>query len=80
MRFKIISEVTQIETIARGTGVKARQFLNATYGQGNWRKMKGLAVVEYENGEIWTVEIHWYEANGIGRKREKDKQRIRRIR
>ncbi|MCL4859384.1 MAG: hypothetical protein KJZ93_08255 [Caldilineaceae bacterium] len=79
MRFKVISEIRGVETIGRGLGVDARRFLNMTYGQGRWRKMKGVAEVEYSNGEIWLVEIHWYEAHGIGRRREKDKRRIRRI-
>ncbi|MEZ4870101.1 MAG: hypothetical protein R3C14_52720 [Caldilineaceae bacterium] len=79
MKFKIISEISQVETIARGPGVHARQMLNNAYGYGSWRKMKGVAIVEYVNREIWLVEVHWYEAHGIGRRREKDKRRIRRI-
>lgn len=79
MKFKIVSAISQVETIARGTGVHVRQMLNEAYGYGNWRKMKGTAIVEYVNGEVWLVEVHWYEAHGIGRRREKDKRRIRRI-
>jgi len=30
--------------------------------------MKGVAVVELENGVRRRAEIHWYEAHGIGRK------------
>lgn len=79
MKFKVISEIRGVEIIGRGLGVDTRRFLNMTYGQGRWRKMKGIAEVEYSNGEIWLVEIDWYEAHGIGRRREKDKRRIRRI-
>lgn len=52
MKFKIISEISQVETIARGTGVHVRQMLNEAYGYGNWRKLKGTAIVEYVNGEF----------------------------
>jgi hypothetical protein len=38
--FEFLSELTYIETIARGTGVDARHYLNRTYGRGRWRKMK----------------------------------------
>ena len=28
----------------------------------HWRKLKGIALVEYANGEIWEVELHWFES------------------
>ena len=82
MKFTIISEITEIQLIAKGNGVDIRHYLNRIYAQGrriNWRKLKGKATVEYVNGEIWEVEIHWFEAQGIGRKDEKDKRMLRRI-
>lgn len=79
MRFKLISEITQIEIIAKGNGVDIRHELNRLYGRGNWRKLKGIATVEYENGTIWVVELHWYEAHGIGQKRMKDKHQLKRL-
>jgi len=79
VEFTVIGTIENIETIARGTSVRIRRFLNETYGEGNWRKRKGVTVIEYENGEVWLAEIHWFEAHGIGRRREKDKRRIRRI-
>ncbi|MBI3958546.1 MAG: hypothetical protein HY328_07030 [Chloroflexi bacterium] len=54
MRFKVISAVTDIQVIAKGTGVDIRQHLNHIYAGGrkaNWRKLKGIAIVEYTNGE-----------------------------
>jgi hypothetical protein len=77
--FEIISEITDVEIIARGTSVQIRHYLNRAYGRGNWRKLKGQAVIEYNNGEIWLVELHWFEAHGIGRRDEKDKYKIRRL-
>jgi hypothetical protein len=39
-----------------------------------WRKLKGLAWVRYQNGiEVW-AEVHWFEAQGIGRQEEKVKR------
>jgi hypothetical protein len=35
--------------------------------------------VEYVNGERWEVELHWFEANGIGRRDEKDKHKLRKL-
>lgn len=78
-RFEIIAEITKIEVIARGVGVEARYYLNQTYGKGNWRKLKGITIVEYDNGQVWLIEVHWYEAHGIGRRDPKDKRKIRRI-
>lgn len=39
----ILSEITQIETIASGVGVHIRDRLNREYGRGRWRKLKGIA-------------------------------------
>lgn len=66
--FRLLSEINGIVTIAKGNGVDARQYLNRKYGKGRWRKLKGFATVEYDTGEICTAELHWFEANGIGRK------------
>jgi hypothetical protein len=66
--FKLVSEIRDIETIASGRGVHIRRHLERTYGRGRWRKMKGFATVELEDGTICEAEIHWFEAHGIGRK------------
>jgi hypothetical protein len=54
--------------IASGSGVKARERLRKVYGRGRWRKRKGVATVRLENGKLRRVELHWYEAHGIGKK------------
>jgi len=43
MRFKIASELRKIEMIASGRGVRSRLELIRRFGNGNWRKMKGIA-------------------------------------
>jgi len=78
VKFEIISEISDVEIIARGRGVRTRSYLNRTYGRGQWRKLKGIALVELDNGEIWLAEVHWYEAHGIGRKDFKIKRKIKR--
>ena len=76
--FDIISEITNIEAIARGLGVDARHYLNEIYGHGRWRKLKGNAWVRYKSGRVAYAEIHWFEAHGIGKVREKIARELRR--
>lgn len=66
MDFRIIGEIRGVETIAVGRGIRDVAMLRKRYGPGRWRKLKGIARVEFE-GERRTAEVHWYEAHGIGR-------------
>jgi hypothetical protein len=66
--FEVVGEIGQIETIAAGPSVKVRAFLRKTYGRGRWRKRKGIGTVRLQNGKLRRVELHWYEAHGIGRR------------
>ena len=68
MKFEIIGQIEQIETIAAGPGVKVRALLQKLYGRGRWRKRKGVATVRLHNDAVRRVELHWYEAHGIGRR------------
>jgi len=68
VNFVIVGEIEQVETIASGRGVKVRAMLRRLYGQGRWRKRKGVATVRLPNGLLRRVELHWYEAHGIGRR------------
>ncbi|MCO5242781.1 MAG: hypothetical protein M9927_02890 [Anaerolineae bacterium] len=65
-----------VETIAAGQGVTIKRYLDRTYGRGRWRKRKGSATVELNDGTICEAEIHWFEAQGIGRKDFKIKRVI----
>ncbi|MEI2609109.1 MAG: hypothetical protein V9G20_10830 [Candidatus Promineifilaceae bacterium] len=78
MNYERISDISNIQVMAKGTGVDIRHYLNQTFGRANWRKLKGLALVKYDNGEVWLAELHWYEAHGIGKRLEKVKHRLRR--
>lgn len=68
MKFDVIGAIEEVETIAAGPSVKARSFLIKAYGRGRWRKMKGAVTVRLSNGRLRRVELHWYEAHGIGRR------------
>ncbi len=73
MNFEIISNITQIEIIAIGKSIRDVERLRKMYGQGRWRKLKGIATIKLEDETICEAEIHWYEAHGIGKKEIKIK-------
>jgi hypothetical protein len=73
MKFEIIGEIADIETIAVGSSIGEVARLRKVYGAGRWRKLKGMATVCLSDGTICEAEIHWYEAHGIGRKEFKIK-------
>jgi hypothetical protein len=68
VKFDIVGEIERIETIASGRGVRIRTLLARIHGRGRWRKRKGAATVRLANGAVRRVELHWYEAHGIGRR------------
>ena len=76
MPFEIVGELTQIETVAAGEGIRDLQRLRRLYGRGRWRKLKGVALVRLRSGTIRRAELHWYEAHGIGRKEIKRKRYV----
>jgi len=67
VKFDIVGTIAKVETIAAGPSVKVRSFLQKSYGRGRWRKLKGIATVRLPNGKLRRVELHWYEAHGIGK-------------
>lgn len=74
MHFRVLSDITGIETIASGTGIREITRLRKRHGRGRWRKRKGIAEIQLESGEIVKAELHWYEATGIGRRELKIKR------
>ena len=76
MEFEVLGPIESLETIASGTGLRARRRLVREYGSGKWRKMKGIATVRLADGTICEAELHWYEAHGIGKKEIKFKRAI----
>jgi hypothetical protein len=74
MQFEILSEISEIETFATGSGIREIARLRRIYGRGRWRKRKGIARIRLTNGTVHIAEVHWYEATGIGRKEFKIKR------
>lgn len=70
----IVSEITALETIALGRAIRDLPRLKKLYGKGRWRKMKGKALMRLPSGRVRLVELHWYEAHGIGRRELKRKR------
>ncbi|MBI4471328.1 MAG: hypothetical protein HY646_01590 [Acidobacteria bacterium] len=75
MQFETVGEITDIEPIATGKGVRIRRLLVEHFGRGRGRKLKGIGRVRLADGSVRLAELHWFEAHGIGRK----KMRIKRF-
>ena len=74
MAFRLLSQVSNDETIATGRTIREIKRLRRVYGKGRWRKRKGIAQVELDDGSVKLAELHWYEATGIGRREYKIKR------
>jgi hypothetical protein len=59
--------------IAVGGSIREIARLRRQFGPGRWRKLKGVATVRLPGGRIRRVELHWYEAHGVGRRKLKIK-------
>jgi hypothetical protein len=71
---KFLSDITNIELIAERTGIRNLSSLKHQLGGKNWRKKKGKVYIEDEVGQRRLVEVHWYEAHGVGRVKLKIKR------
>lgn len=76
MKFEVVGAIRETEVIAVGPGVRVRSLLRKAYGRGRWRKMKGIATVRLPSGTLRRVELHWYEAHGIGQRDLKIKRYV----
>jgi hypothetical protein len=72
--FEICSELWDVETFAIGQSIRELPRLRKFYGEGRWRKRKGMANCKVPDGTIRTAELHWYEASGSGKKEFKIKR------
>jgi hypothetical protein len=72
--FEIIGKIEEIKLIAAGNRIREIARLRKAFGAGRWRKLKGVATIRFEDDTIHRVELHWYEAHGIGRKKLKIKE------
>ena len=67
MDFEILGPISETQTFAVASHIRELRRLRRAYGLGHWRKCKGVARVRLQDGTIRQAELHWYEANGIGR-------------
>lgn len=68
MYFEILGQISNVETIAAGRGIRTLTEIRERYGPGRWRKLKGVATVGLAKDRIRRAEVHWYEAHGVGKK------------
>jgi hypothetical protein len=74
LHFTIVGEIKSIDTIAVGGRIRDIMRLRRQFGPGRWRKMKGIARIRLESGELRSAELLWYEAHGIGKRKMKIKR------
>jgi hypothetical protein len=60
MDFEILGDLSAVETIAAGSGIRDIARLRRLYGRGRWRKMKGVARIRLPDGTVCLAELHWY--------------------
>jgi len=65
--FEVVGSIRDVEVIAAGPGVRVLRYLRKAYG-------RGRCAVRLPNGALRQVELHWYEAHGIGKKELKIKR------
>ena len=71
---RILPPITAVETIAEAPSIRELSRLRQQYGHGRWKKKKGVAWVETDDGSRQPAEVHWYEAHGIGKVKMKVKR------
>lgn len=74
MNFEIIGPIGQTETFAVGHSIRILGRLKKLYGDGRWRKRKGIATIRLVDGAVRVAELHRYEASGIGKREFKIKR------
>ena len=72
--FEIVGEIADIEPIAINLSIREQGRLKARFGGRRWRKLKGVALVRFPNGELHHAEVHWCEAHGVGKRKMKVKR------
>jgi hypothetical protein len=57
MDFELVGDLTGVETIAVGRGIRELPRLRRLYGKGRWRKMKGVARIRLRDGQVRLAEV-----------------------
>jgi hypothetical protein len=58
MKFDVVGQITGTEVAASGSAIRVLRTLRKVYGQGRWRKLKGVATILLPNGALREVEVH----------------------
>ena len=74
MDFEILGDLTDVETIAAGSGVRDLPRLRRLYGKGRWRKMKGVARIRLPDG--WSVWRNFTGMKRMGSARKSSRQSV----
>jgi len=74
MFFELVGDIEEIKLIAAGKSIRDIERLRKQFGPGRWRKIKGVGTVRLFDGRIRRAEIHWYEAQGVGKVKLKIKR------
>jgi hypothetical protein len=77
VNFRILESFRAVETIATGRGIRELRRIVKAYGNGRWRKRKGITRIQMMDNTILEAELHWYEAHGIGKREYKIKRVLR---
>lgn len=67
MYFEIVGSIRETQTIATGSGVRARRWLSEIR-QASLAQDEGVATVKLKGGKMRLAEVHWYEAHGLGKR------------
>jgi hypothetical protein len=59
MDFRLLGDVEDIEPIAVNFSIRERNRLKSQYGGRRWRKLKGVALVRFPNGEVCREPMVW---------------------
>ena len=75
-RVEILGAISSIQTIDGGPGIRQHARLVKAYGGAQWRKLTGIVLARLRDRSLQVVEVHWYQAHGIGRREMKVKRLI----
>ena len=76
MEFEVVGGIENVQKIVVNTSIRDVARLRKLYGKGRWRKLKGFAKIRLPGGNTRNVELHWYEAHGIGKRELKRKRNL----
>jgi hypothetical protein len=74
MDFELVGNLTDVETIATGRGIRELSRLRRLYGKRAVAQNERCRSHPTEDGRIRLTELHWYVAHGIGKKEFKRKR------